>query len=79
MFAPLAAELVAGGSRHLGNGSIVVIPSLSGTTKESIAAMEYCRARGATIVTLVGHADTPLGKGGDHVLVNFAEDDTSSE
>ena len=79
VFAPLADELVAGGSRHLGNGSIVVIPSLSGTTKESIAAMEYCRARGATIVTLVGHADTPLGKGGDHILVNFAEDDTSSE
>ena len=79
VFAPLAAELVAGGSRHLGKGSIVVIPSLSGTTKESIAAMEYCRARGATIVTLVGHADTPLGQGGDHVFVNFAEDDTSSE
>ena len=79
VFAPLAAELVAGGSRHLGAGSIVVIPSLSGTTRESIAAMEYCRARGATVVTLVGHRDTPLGQGGDHVLVNFAEDDTSSE
>jgi len=79
VFAPLSAELVAGGSRHLGQGSIVVIPSLSGTTKESIAAMEYCRARGATVLTLVGHADTPLGKGGDHVFVNFAEDDTSSE
>ena len=78
-FAPHAAELVLGGSRHLGKGSIVVIPSLSGTTKESVAAMEYCRARGATIVTLVGHAATPLGEGGDHVFVNFAEDDTSSE
>ena len=78
-FAPLAAELVIGGSRHLGKGSIVVIPSLSGTTRESVAAMEYCRARGATIVTLVGHTATPLGDGGDHVFVNFAEDDTSSE
>jgi fructoselysine-6-phosphate deglycase len=79
VFAPHAAELVLGGSRHLGKGSIVVIPSLSGTTKESIAAMDYCRERGATVITLVGHADTPLGKGGDHVFVNFAEDDTSSE
>jgi fructoselysine-6-phosphate deglycase len=79
VFAPLAAELVAGGSRHLGKGSIVVIPSLSGTTKESIAAMDYCRERGATVITLVGHADSPLGQGGDHVFVNFAEDDTSSE
>jgi len=79
VFSPHAAELVVGGSHHLGKGSIVVIPSLSGTTKESIAAMDYCRARGATVITLVGHADTPLGKGGDHVFVNFAEDDTSSE
>ncbi|MCB1499945.1 MAG: SIS domain-containing protein [Bauldia sp.] len=79
VFAPLAAELVVGGSHHLGKGSIVVIPSLSGTTRESIAAMEYCRERGATIVTLVGHAGSPLGQSGDHVFVNFAEDDTSSE
>ena len=41
--------------------------------------MEYCRERGATVITLVGHGDSPLGQGGDHVFVNFAEDDTSSE
>ena len=56
-----------------------VMPSLSGTTKESIAALEYCRQRGARVVALVGHADTPLGRGADHALVNFAEDDTSCE
>ena len=77
--APLSAELVLGGSRHLGKGSIVVIPSLSGTTKESIAAMEYCQARGAKVIALVGNADTPLGKGGDHVFVNAADDETSTE
>jgi fructoselysine-6-phosphate deglycase len=76
---PCAAELVLGGSRHLGKGSVVVIPSLSGTTRESIAAMEYCQSRGATVIALVGHGATPLGEGGDHVFVNFAEDDTSSE
>ena len=32
-----------------------------------------------TVITLVGHEETPLGKGGDHVFVNFAEDDTSCE
>jgi fructoselysine-6-phosphate deglycase len=77
--APLSAELVIGGSRHLGENSIVVIPSLSGTTKESIAAMDYCKARGATIITMVGNADTPLGKGGDHVFVNAADDETATE
>ena len=77
--APLSAELVIGGSRHLGERSIAVIPSLSGTTKESIAALEYCKARGATVITLVGNADTPLGKGGDHVFVNAADDETATE
>jgi fructoselysine-6-phosphate deglycase len=75
----LPAELVLGGERQLGPQSIVIMPSLSGTTKESIAALEYCRQRGAKVLVLVGHADTPLGRGADHVLVNFAEDDTSSE
>jgi fructoselysine-6-phosphate deglycase len=75
----LPAELVLGGEPQLGPQSIVVMPSLSGTTQESIAALEYCRRRGARIVALVGHADTPLGRGADHALVNFAEDDTSSE
>ncbi|MCB1486107.1 MAG: SIS domain-containing protein [Bauldia sp.] len=79
VFCENAAELVIGGSRHLGPGSIVVIPSLSGTTKESIETLRYCREKGATIITLVGHADSPLGQGGDHVFVNFAEDDTSCE
>lgn len=73
-----SAELVLTGHAQLSDRSIVVIPSLSGTTNESIAAMSYCAARGARIVTLIGHADTPLGRT-EHAFVNFAEDDTSSE
>ncbi|MCA3562232.1 MAG: SIS domain-containing protein [Aestuariivirga sp.] len=78
-FMDIAAELVAGGHQALGKDSIIVIPSLSGTTKESVAALDYCKDRGATILTLVGHADTPLGRKADHAFVNFAEDGTSSE
>jgi fructoselysine-6-phosphate deglycase len=55
------------------------MPSLSGTTKESVALLAKLKETGATVLTLVGHAETPLGKGGDHVFVNFAEDDTSCE
>jgi fructoselysine-6-phosphate deglycase len=78
-FMEIAAELVTGGHHALGSQSIVVIPSLSGTTKESVATLDYCKARGATVITLVGHKDTPLGSKADHAFVNFAEDDTSSE
>jgi fructoselysine-6-phosphate deglycase len=79
VFTERSAELVLTDHRSLGPRSLVVIPSLSGTTKESIAALDFCRARGARILTMVGHADTPLGRQADRTFVNFAEDDTSSE
>lgn len=78
-FLDMPAELVVTGCAHLTEKSIVVIPSLSGTTKESVALLGKLKETGATVITLVGHEDTPLGKGGDHVFVNFAEDDTSCE
>ena len=78
-FIDLTAELVITGSANLTAKSIVVMPSLSGTTKESVALLAKVKEIGATVITLVGHEETPLGKGGTHVFVNFAEDDTSCE
>ncbi len=78
-FGGMTAELTITGSVNLGEKSIVVMPSLSGTTKESVALLEQLKQKGATVLTLVGHEETPLGKGGSHVFVNFAEDDTSCE
>lgn len=79
VFIDMPAELVLTGSVNLHKKSIVVIPSLSGTTKESVALLAKAKDAGATVITLVGHLETPLGRGGDHVFVNFAEDDTSCE
>ena len=73
------AELVLDGHVALGADSIVIMPSLSGKTKESIAALEYCQARGAKVVTFTGYADRPLAQKADYSFVNFGEDDTSSE
>lgn len=77
--AEIAAEMIETGNRQLGEKSIVVIPSLSGTTKESIASLAWCKAKGARIITLVGHEGTPLHQQADYSFVNFAEDDTSCE
>lgn len=79
VFADLPAEIVITGSANLTSKSIVVIPSLSGTTKESVSLLAKVKETGATVLTLVGHEETPLGKGADHTFVNFAEDDTSCE
>lgn len=79
VFLDYPAELVISGSHNLTSKSLVVMPSLSGTTKESVAMLARLKEIGATVLTFVGHEETPLGKGGDHVFVNFAEDDTSCE
>jgi fructoselysine-6-phosphate deglycase len=74
-----AAEIIAMGDVSLGEGSIVVIPSLSGTTKEAIEVLEYAQGRGAKVIALTGKAETPVAEKADHNFSNFAEDDTSSE
>lgn len=79
VFHEVPAEVLAQGHAHLGAGSLVVIPSLSGTTRESLEVLDLCRARGATTIALTAHADSPLARGADHTFVNFAEDDTSCE
>lgn len=79
VFRDYPAELLACGNRNLTARSIVIMPSLSGTTKESVAMLHRLKQIGAQVITLIGHADTPLGLGGNPALVNFAADDTSSE
>jgi fructoselysine-6-phosphate deglycase len=79
VFKDFPAELVITGSANLTERSIVVMPSLSGRTRESVALLAKLKSIGARVITLVGHAETPLGQGGNPALVNFAADDTSSE
>jgi fructoselysine-6-phosphate deglycase len=75
----MPAELVVRGSVHLGPHSLVVMPSLSGTTPESVEALRWCRERGAKVITLTGFAGVPLADEADVSLVNEAADDTSCE
>ena len=78
-FSVYPAELVVAGHALLNDKSLVIAPSLSGTTAETEVGLRYCRERGATTIALVGHSDTPVVNVADFTFVNFAEDDTSSE
>ena len=74
-----AAELVVAGSGWLSERSIVVMPSRSGDTPETVDALQYCRNAGATVITLTGTPDSPLGAQADHDFTNPVADDNSSE
>ncbi len=74
-----AAELVLTGSKWLTERSIVVIPSRSGDTPETLDALQFCREAGATVITLTGTPNSPLGSQADVNFTNPVGDDNSSE
>ncbi|WP_457584744.1 SIS domain-containing protein [Ensifer canadensis] len=77
--AAYSAQVVLEPPAGLNEKALVVLPSLSGTTKESVQLLSFLKERGVRTLSLTGHKDTPLGRDADHNVTNFAEDDTSSE
>jgi len=73
------AELMAFGSAHLSSRSLVVIPSRSGDTVESLDVLDYCQRAGAKVLALTGTADSPLGNKADVNFTNLVGDENSSE
>jgi len=73
------AQVVLDPPAGLDRKSLVVIPSLSGTTKESVRLLSFLKDRGPRTLSLTGHSDTQLAREADFNFTNFAEDDTSSE
>ncbi len=73
------AQVVLDPPPGLDSRAVVVLPSLSGTTKESVHLLSFLKQRGVRTISLTGHKDTPLARDADYNFTNFAEDDTSSE
>ncbi|MDW6021519.1 SIS domain-containing protein [Mesorhizobium sp. BAC0120] len=63
-----AAEFVARAPRSLDKSSLVILCSMTGTTKETTAAAEFARAKGATTIGLTVEPASPLAKAVDHVV-----------
>jgi fructoselysine 6-phosphate deglycase len=63
-----AAEFTARAPRSLAEGSLVILCSMTGTTKETTAAAEFARARGAITIGLTVEPASPLAKAVDHVV-----------
>lgn len=73
------AQVVLEPSAGLDSRALAVLPSLSGTTKETTQLLSFLKTRSVKTLSLTGHKDTPLGRDADYNFSNFAEDDTSSE
>lgn len=78
-FAEIASEFMLQNHKQLGKDSIVIFSSLSGSTEETVAAAEYCKAKGATTIGLVGDLETPLAKLVDFSIANYAENDFAAD
>lgn len=61
-FALSANEFIYRAPAALGAGSLVVLASNTGTTPEVVEAAGFARERGATVVAVTKHADSPLAK-----------------
>ncbi|KAB2655135.1 SIS domain-containing protein [Brucella tritici] len=77
--ADMGAEVVLTDNVNVGPGTLIVFTSVSGTTKEAVAALDFAKKKGARVLTLCGTDDTPLAKLADVSLFNKCADPTSSE
>jgi fructoselysine-6-phosphate deglycase len=68
--ASIAAELIASGDATLGEKSVAVFTSVSGTTDDSLRAIEYCRQRGVYTIAFTGIADSPIAQAVDAALIS---------
>lgn len=68
--AVIAAELVASGDALLGDRSLAVFTSVSGTTEDVLAAIEVARAAGSTTIAFTGYPESPIASSVDHALIS---------
>jgi len=71
--AEIAAEFIVMNHKHLNEDSVCIFTSVSGTTEDTIAAVEYCRQKGATTIALVAEPNTPLTQMVDHCITTGSE------
>lgn len=66
----IAAELLLSGDATMGSDSVAIFTSISGTTEDSLRAIEYCKQRGVYTVAFTGIADSPLAQAVDIALIS---------
>ena len=68
VFAENAGEYLATGDRRVGPGTLVILSSVTGTTKEMVAAVEKVHSAGAVVLGFIDTPGTPLSKDCDYCI-----------
>jgi fructoselysine-6-phosphate deglycase len=64
----IAAELLVMNNRHLNENSVCIFASVTGTTKETVAAAKFCKDKGAITIGFVAEQGTPLAETVDYCI-----------
>lgn len=56
--------------KNIDEHTLVITGSKSGDTPETLVACDYCREKGAKVISLVGSNDCPLAKKSDYIIVS---------
>ncbi|GAA2850321.1 SIS domain-containing protein [Streptosporangium fragile] len=66
----IAAELIVSGDATLGERSVAIFTSVSGTTDDSIRAIEYCKSKGVYTIGFTGYPESPIAQNVDVALIS---------
>lgn len=66
--AAISRELIESGDAWLGEGTLAVFMSVSGTTEDVLLAIDYVKAQGATTLSFTGVPESPIAQNVDHTL-----------
>ena len=68
VFAENAGEYLVTGNRRIGDGTLVIFSSVTGTTKEIVEAVQRVRQQGAIVFGFIDNADAPLVQDVDYCI-----------
>ncbi len=63
-----AGELIHCGNKNIGPETVVFVESASGDTPEMVAAVKYCKEKGARVYGIIEKADSPLARDVDVLM-----------
>ena len=73
-YCEIASEVILTDNKQLTKDSIVITSSKSGTTSETVEAIEFCNKKGIRVIAFCGKPDTPVDQLATYSIIGKAKD-----